>query len=310
MSIFDNKENQIKFNKILKDFSQATGLATVMVDIHGKGLSDWHQFTPFCTAVRKHPELKEKCEKCDLYGGLEATKENKPVPYTCHAGLTDIAMPIIVNEQLVGFILSGQVKASDNQFPQIYKNSSWQEHTELIELFNHVNQRTSEQIESACEILKILVEHHFPPTKVKKQATEQINFNIYQETTEEKALQQANLMIDKSKKLNPSISKALKFIDKNLTKDTHLKSVAEYVFLNPDYFSRLFKKETGFSFIDYVNHKKIERSLFLLQDKSRTLESISEALGFSQTSYYCKVFKQKMGYSPTDYRKNFLRKNK
>lgn len=303
MSIFDSQNNQIKFNKLLKDFSRATGMATVLVDIHGKALSEWHNFTPFCTAVRQYPELKEKCEKCDLYGGLEATKEYKPIPYTCHAGLTDIAMPIVVNQQLVGFILSGQVKTTNGNFSEIYPKSNWTQYPELVEKYDDIYQRYTEQVESACEILKILVDHYFPTEQVITSTTN-ITFTYPEETKEEEALQHANIKINKTKKINPSISKAIKFIDKNLTKDIHLKTVAEHVYLNSDYFSRLFKKEIGFAFVDFINQKKIERSLFMLHDKHRTLESISEELGYNQTSYFCKVFKQKMGCSPTDYRKS------
>ncbi|QMI85158.1 MULTISPECIES: PocR ligand-binding domain-containing protein [unclassified Granulicatella] len=297
--MFQNTENKIKFNKILQEFSQATGLATVLVGINGEEISEWHQFSEFCAIMRTKPEYKKICEKCDLYGGLEAAKEQKPIPYTCHAGLTDLAMPVVIDKQLVGFILSGQVLTTDQKFPPIYQKSDWHLYPELLKAYKNIRKVNAQQVKSAAEILRILTQYHFPSQQIH---SPKISYDIQDIEEIEKPLVNANRKIHEHKEIRSDIAKAIRYIDKNLTNNIHLKVVAEHVYLNPDYFSKLFKSQTGFSFIDYVNQKKIERSLSMLKDKKRSIEKIANELGYSQPSYYCKLFKKITGYSPSEYR--------
>lgn len=94
--------------KIQEKFSEATGLAAVIVDIDGTPITRPSNFTKFCTYLRNTQEGLRRCVACDDRGG-RMTYDQKPTVYRCHAGLTDLAAPIIVQNQYIGAFLAGQV---------------------------------------------------------------------------------------------------------------------------------------------------------------------------------------------------------
>lgn len=73
--------NSELINKIAQDFAQATGLAVVVVNIHGDEISELFNFTPFCQLMRQHPQHSTRCRMSDRCGGLEASKSDQPCIY-------------------------------------------------------------------------------------------------------------------------------------------------------------------------------------------------------------------------------------
>ena len=59
----------------------------IFVNNRGKVLSQEYNFSPFCKVVRRNPIYAKRCNQCDLYGGLDATKELSSCPYRCHMAL-------------------------------------------------------------------------------------------------------------------------------------------------------------------------------------------------------------------------------
>lgn len=78
--------------------------------------------------------------------------------------------------------------------------------------------------------------------------------------------------------------------------------VAERVKKNAAYLSKLFKRETGYNFSDYITKKRIEKSKELLKDHSLKIYNISEMIGYADVSNFIKVFKKNCGVSPSEYR--------
>ena len=95
-------------------------------------------------------------------------------------------------------------------------------------------------------------------------------------------------------------------LDRYATRIT-LEEVSEYVGYSSSHFSRIFNNETGKKFKEYVNDIRIERSKFLLLNKDISTTNIGVMVGFSDQSYFCKVFKAKVGIPPEQYRKRTRR---
>ncbi|MDQ0058675.1 response regulator transcription factor [Paenibacillus harenae] len=98
------------------------------------------------------------------------------------------------------------------------------------------------------------------------------------------------------------VSEAYKFISLNLSRRITLEELASHLHMNPSYFSRFFKKETGQTFIEYVTGKKIERAKELLDQTNHSVHEICEMLGYDNQSYFIKTFKAQAGVTPTEYR--------
>ncbi len=95
---------------------------------------------------------------------------------------------------------------------------------------------------------------------------------------------------------------AIHYVTLHLNHRITLDEVAEHLFMNPSYFSRLFRKETGVTFIEYVNRMKVERAKELLDQTSLPVAKIGEALGYDNHSYFIKMFRSQAGVTPQEYR--------
>lgn len=84
-----------------------------------------------------------------------------------------------------------------------------------------------------------------------------------------------------------------------------LEDTAKLLKISPAYLSRLFKKETGMPFGDYVNKLKIEEAASLLLYTEYSDTEISALLGFSSQSYFIKVFRKFIGTTPKKYKKQY-----
>lgn len=100
------------------------------------------------------------------------------------------------------------------------------------------------------------------------------------------------------------IKSAIVYINEHFSENITLGSVANSVFLSHAYFSRLFKSETGMTFSEYLNYVRVEESKKYLFDLEYNISEIATMVGFSDQSYYTKVFKKREGISPGQYRRN------
>jgi two-component system, response regulator YesN len=80
-------------------------------------------------------------------------------------------------------------------------------------------------------------------------------------------------------------------------------SLAEIVYLNPDYLARVFKKETGVSLGTYIIQARIKAAKHLLEATPLSVYQIAAKVGYANYSHFSKLFKQDTGWSPSDYRR-------
>ena len=94
------------------------------------------------------------------------------------------------------------------------------------------------------------------------------------------------------------------YIETHFKEELTRESLASEVFMNPDYLSKLFKKNTGSSLMDYVTKVRIERAKELLERTVLTISEIAIETGYSNTAYFTKMFKKYTnGVTPREYRK-------
>lgn len=79
--------------------------------------------------------------------------------------------------------------------------------------------------------------------------------------------------------------------------------IASHVFLNPDYLTRVFKKDTGVSISDYLQQQRIEYAKQLLEQTEQSVSDIALSSGYSNLSYFSTMFKKATGIGPADYRR-------
>lgn len=72
-------------------------------------------FRPFCRKLRSKDAGENRCRECNRNAAFRAAQERRPLAYPCHAGLIDIAIPILVNEKLVATVFCGQIRPKSKE---------------------------------------------------------------------------------------------------------------------------------------------------------------------------------------------------
>lgn len=104
------------------------------------------------------------------------------------------------------------------------------------------------------------------------------------------------------------IQKAIKFIEDNFMDKINLDIVAQHACMSKFYFSKIFKKEVGTSYQDYINNRRIEKAKALVKNNSCTITEVAFAVGYGDISHFERMFKRKVGYTPSQYRQSIMQK--
>jgi two-component system response regulator YesN len=103
---------------------------------------------------------------------------------------------------------------------------------------------------------------------------------------------------------SPVVTLARKYVEAYYAKpDLTLQEVADNAKISPTYLSKLLKKETGMSFIDYLSEVRVQKAVTLMTDPAYKMYEIAEKVGYSSQHYFSSAFKKVSGVSPNLYRK-------
>ena len=108
----------------------------------------------------------------------------------------------------------------------------------------------------------------------------------------------------KSGKYSNAVSRAAEYIEAHLCEKLTLADISEAVYLNANYLSGLFKKETGETIHSFLIRRRVEDSAFFVRTSSEPIAGIASFYQFSSQSHYVQCFRSIMGITPGAYRKN------
>lgn len=136
-------------------FAAATGMAAIATDENGP-VTEGSNFTDFCMKLTRESRVgAERCNRCDLRGGEEASRTGKPSVYYCTSGLMDFAAPVIVNGRHIGSLIGGQVlpeEPDEEKFRKI-AGEIGVDPDQYIAALRKVKVVPKKQIEAAADLL-------------------------------------------------------------------------------------------------------------------------------------------------------------
>ena len=107
------------------------------------------------------------------------------------------------------------------------------------------------------------------------------------------------------KNTSEHLYKAIQYINAHYFEDLNLETLAQNVFVSTYYLSHLFRREMGVTFSDYLTKVRVSRAKELLME-GRSVEDVSDCVGYSDGNYFIKIFKKYVGVTPSKYRKSVL----
>ncbi|MBU0477197.1 PocR ligand-binding domain-containing protein [bacterium] len=277
----------------------------------------------FCKIIHSTQKGRARCVLSDAAAINTAFRRRKPHIYQCHAGLTDIVVPIIVKNKLIGALASGQMlinKPTDKDFLLIKKKTLDLkiDHNKLEDAYKKVEFVSRGKLDIVVNLMffmaNFIVERESVialQEKLIKQQKKIVEANKQKEQWK-KELRKAMPFIEienvpsrEHSRHEKIIIEAKRFIETNFTKSLNLKDVAEAVYLSPNYFSNLFKHYTNYTFHEYLMKIRIENAEKLLSRLDLNVSQVSNLVGYDDPNHFSRVFAKITGHSPQKYRQNF-----
>lgn len=105
---------------------------------------------------------------------------------------------------------------------------------------------------------------------------------------------------------NRAVAQAIKYMNENYRQDVSLPSISGEVYMNPAYFSVLFKKTTGKSVVEYLTDIRMVKAKELLKQLDLKTYQVAEAVGYDNAAYFSTLFKKHTGMTPQEYRNTIV----
>ena len=106
------------------------------------------------------------------------------------------------------------------------------------------------------------------------------------------------------------VAQVIKYINENYNHITDIEQIADHFFISKYHLCRIFNKNLGIPLITYLNTIKIREACAMMRHGHSNLTDVAMACGFNSSSYFCKVFKNEKGISPTEYKKQLKSQGK
>lgn len=154
------------------------------------------------------------------------------------------------------------------------------------------------------------VKHGISQERVSKINTSYIRLLLMQNTVDDICFQLKEAILlyqkeirEKKVRQEPESIRVMKeYMREHYSENLTLEAIADAAFLSVSYASRLFKKEQNISIMEYLLQIRMTEARRLLKETQMSIEEISEQTGYSDSSYFTKVFRKSEGKTPSQYR--------
>ncbi|HYH05157.1 MAG TPA: response regulator [Bacillota bacterium] len=106
------------------------------------------------------------------------------------------------------------------------------------------------------------------------------------------------------------IARAIQYIQNHYMEDLAIKEVADFLHLSEGYLSKLFKNETGYTFVDYLTNYRMKKACKLLTVPTVKIYEIAEQVGYKDQRYFSLLFKKITGMTPKEFKERKVSINK
>ncbi len=248
-----------------------------------------HLDSCFCKRLEVHTgqqyEIDHFFARCK-----DAANQTTYVVYNCPFGLTNIIVSAFDSHRFAGALQIGPILTSDPNDPMKYaltgKSTEVAKMQDLKAYLNSLPRETIDYVIKLAEFVNTLVNDDLFTFKNKK---------ITMKPPEKPAKDHDAP--------NDIICSVQEFINQRFTDSTlSLDDVARNVYVHPSYLSRLFSKQFNCHFRTYINTLRINLAIDLLAKTDKSIGEICQEVGFTDHSYFNRVFRQEKGMTPSEYR--------
>ena len=118
-------------------------------------------------------------------------------------------------------------------------------------------------------------------------------------------IDEKNYITHSHKKIEADMISASRYIAENFKNNISLNDVAEFLNLNPAYFSSKFKAFHGIGFSEYLRNTRINHAEWYLIETDLSMSDVANECGFCSSNYFGDTFKIVNGISPSEFRRKY-----
>ena len=262
-----------KLEKAIRDFYRATGIKLAILDTDFTSICTLVDVeNDFCKIVKKNSG-NNRCYYSDQKILAECSRTHKPQMHVCHAGLVDIALPIMHGDSIMGYIIMGQMR-QDIPFSAIEEKLEWfcKDKCDLKAAYSRMVIYNDERVESLAALAVMLASYVM---------------------TEDMINADRSILSDKF----------TSYVRLHINEELSVDSICKGIGTSRNTLYRHIRNHFGMSVNDYVLSERVALAKRLLRDSDDSISVVCEKSGISNPSYFCKLFKTKTGMSPLKYRR-------
>ncbi|MBQ2876430.1 MAG: PocR ligand-binding domain-containing protein [Clostridia bacterium] len=258
-----------KLKRIVSDIEIVMGISLSVVDREKRCLCRGKNADEFCERICSVPEGRMRCECSDASLIEKCAELGAPVSHICHAGILDTAVPIIKDRVIAGYIFIGRVRPFEKP-DNIPERLAWLgDSAELIEKrYMKLTYFTSEQLNAVVNLISNII----------FDGAIEIIYDDFMEI-------------------------ATSYISKNLDTPLDVATLCEKLYVSKTRLYDAFRTHLGTTVNEYVWGERIKRAKELLTSSGLGTAEVAAAVGLDNPAYFCKIFKERVGVSPSSYRR-------
>lgn len=322
------------WEKLQDSLADVTRLAIIISNYNGEAVTKHSACNEFCQRVRENKKLSKFCERCDARAGFEAMRMKEPYIYKCHFSIVDIAIPVVVDNKYIGAIMAGQVRLPKEEeelletiMTPLKKENIEAEREKLLEEYKKLPVLSLAEIQRIAKMLYSMCNYM---CKEKQKSIEKLEetvnsilpndiLNAYNfKSSKERAY---DIKIERKEKkyydideinryttgeyryYSEVVKSVFEYVFSGKEHYPQLKEVAEHCHVSVGYLSRIFSKEVGESYSEFITRLKVDRAKNMLENSDTSIFELADILEYKDTGYFIKIFKKHIGVTPANYRK-------
>ena len=243
-------------------------------------------YCDFCEKTRLLAGGREYCDKSDKIEAIRLAEEYKePFFFECHMGIKELVVPLFQRESLIGVLFVGQCRSTIDNSAQVRQGTQRLngDCEEMLRLYNKLPLVLEKDL---LNIGKILFQYF---------KTQIINNELLPQE-------------DNNLTVGGLASAIYNYIENNYKSPIFTGEIAKKFHVNASYASRVFHKKYGITITERISLVRVNHAKTLLEKTFAPINSIAINVGFSDSNYFTRIFKKRVGVSPQQYRKQITAK--
>ena len=268
----------VRLEGALRDFYFATGAPIDFLKPDGSSANvKLYSLKAFCDKIRFTREGRARCESDNKFLIEECKRTHDTVVQVCHAGLIHAMVPVIAEDEIVGYLAIGRFRVEREFLEDNPISDLPLDYNKMKNAYFDLRENDQKWLESMLSMAKVFASY---------------------------------LVRDKIIKVvtNDNLERVRAYIESNLSEDLSIDKISAETNISRSVLYRNFSYHHGTTVSEYINLRRVQEAEGLLMKTDLSIDEIAHKVGFASSTYFVSVFKRLKGRTPLQFRKQYYLK--